>query len=73
MPLIVRKDPRVHRPKPHIPARLLSTRQAAEYLGLSPDSLRALVKYGRLTATRLGVRRLLFDTKELDRFITAST
>ncbi len=74
MPLIVRKEPRVHRPKPPVAPRLLSARQAAEYLGMSPDSVRNLAKYGRLAATRPpGVRRLLFDIQELDRFITAST
>ncbi len=74
MPLIVRREPRVHHPRTLPKPRLLGVREASTYLGLSPDSVRNLYKYGRLTATRpIGIRRLLFDVKELDRFIELSS
>lgn len=55
-------------------ARLLSVRQAAEYLGLSIWTVRALEGAGTLRRVRLAlggrdVRKLLFDREELDRVI----
>ncbi len=73
MPLIVRREPRVYRPRPLPVPKLLGVREAAVYLSLSPDSVRNLAKHGRITGTRpAGIRRLLFDVEELDRFVIAS-
>lgn len=53
--------------------RLLSLRQAAEYLSLSTWTIRNLVDNGTLRRVRLGsVRRLLFDRLELDQLIETS-
>jgi excisionase family DNA binding protein len=53
--------------------RLLSLRQAAEYLSLSTWTIRNLVDNGTLPTVQLGtVRRLLFDRLELDRLIEMS-
>jgi excisionase family DNA binding protein len=54
----------------NVPSRLLSVREAANYLGISTWTLRALVRAGAVPRVSLpGVRRLLFDREELDRVI----
>lgn len=52
--------------------RLLSVKQAAEYLGLSPKTLYAWIESGRVPYVALGRRRLL-DPRELDKFIQRNT
>lgn len=48
--------------------RLLSSPQAAQYLGISETKLREMVTSGRITETRIdGCVR--FDVRRLDRFI----
>jgi excisionase family DNA binding protein len=52
--------------------RLLSVKQAGEYLGLSPKTLYAWIEAGRVPYVALGRRRML-DTHELDKFIRQNT
>ena len=48
-------------------ARLLDTHEAARYLGVCGGTVRSLVTKGKLTAIRPpGMRRLLFDVRDLD-------
>ena len=49
--------------------RWLSTREAALYLGLSPNALRILVHRGKVKTYRLGTR-LKFKVKDLEATIT---
>ena len=44
----------------------LSTAEAAEYLGVSKNTLRSYIAKGIITAHRLGPRLLKFDPAELD-------
>lgn len=55
------------RPRP----RLLTVEAAGEYLSRSAESIRALVKSGRLPAVRIDARVFL-DVHDLDRIIEAS-
>jgi excisionase family DNA binding protein len=50
--------------------RLLRTRQAAEYLGLSKDTILAMARSGELPfIQRTPDSPFLFDVKDLDRWI----
>jgi excisionase family DNA binding protein len=56
--------------KPQAGKRLLRTRQAAEYLGVSPWTLRRLVQDGRIPVVQVGEGSpWLVDLSDLDRFI----
>ena len=48
--------------------RLLTLLAVADRLALSPHTIRALVRRGRLHPVRI-CRRLLFDPREIERFI----
>jgi excisionase family DNA binding protein len=48
---------------------LLTLRQVAEALSLSPHTIRAFVRKGKLRPVRL-CRRLLFDATEVTRFVS---
>ena len=48
--------------------RLLTLLEVADLLRLSPHTIRAMVRKGRLQPVRI-CRRLLFDPTELQRFI----
>jgi len=52
--------------------RLLSAREAAEYLGISHRTIWAWAQTGGLPVTRLG-RRVLFDRSRLDEIIERMT
>ncbi|MCV7222956.1 MULTISPECIES: helix-turn-helix domain-containing protein [Mycobacteriaceae] len=52
----------------HTP-RWLSTSQAAEYLGVSVNTVRNYIADGRLKVHRMGPKLLKFDRAELDRFV----
>jgi hypothetical protein len=58
---------------PTIPAvpRLLTLLAVAEALALSPHTIRALVRKGKLHPVRI-CRRLLFDPTEIGRFLDAA-
>jgi excisionase family DNA binding protein len=56
------------RPSSSTRRRLLSLPEAAEYLGLSPWTIRELAGKGRLQVVRI-TRKLLFDLKDLDALI----
>ena len=47
---------------------LVNVKEAAEYLAISPTSLRRNQWSGELPYVRIG-KRILFDIKDLDRFI----
>ena len=47
---------------------LLSVKQVAEELGVSPHMIRALVRQGRIPHVQVG-RRVLFDPKDIENFI----
>ena len=48
--------------------RLLSTAQAADYLGVSTNTIRNYIARGILTAHRVGPKLLRFDPADLDAF-----
>jgi len=52
--------------------RLLSAKEAAEYLGLSHRTLWAWAQQGQIPVVRLG-RRVLFDQVDLDEVIEECT
>src|SRR5438132_8113713 len=52
-------------------ARLLTLQQAADYLNLSPWTVRELEAAGTIRRVRLPVRRLLFDRTALDKLIAS--
>jgi excisionase family DNA binding protein len=54
---------------PRVEPRLLSLRQAAEYLGLSTWTVRGLIDTGALPRVQLPVRKILIDREVLDRLI----
>ena len=54
---------------PKVEPRLLSLRQAADYLGLSTWTVRGLIDTGALPRVRLPVRKILLDREALDRLI----
>jgi excisionase family DNA binding protein len=48
----------------------LSSKAAAEYLGISPNSIRKLVADGKLSAYLIGEKKLVkFDLKDLDNYL----
>jgi excisionase family DNA binding protein len=49
--------------------RWLSTAQAAEYLGVSINTVRNYVGGGRLKVRRMGPKLLKFDVADLDRLV----
>jgi molybdopterin-binding protein len=51
---------------------LLDTSEAARYLRLNPKRVQALARSGRLPGRRVG-RKWLFDRRDLDRLLGAST
>lgn len=51
--------------------RLLTLSQAATYLGLTPDALKAKVHMGRIPTVELD-KKLRFDRADLDRIIDES-
>ena|SRR5690349_8165482 len=51
------------------PSRLLSLRQAANYLGVSYWTVRGWVETGKLSAIRLGPKLIRIERSDLDRFI----
>ena len=54
-----------------IKKRLLTLKEAAEYLGLSPWSLRWHQTQGHLPYLKIG-KRIMFDIKRLDQWIEAN-
>jgi excisionase family DNA binding protein len=52
-----------------ISPRALKLKQAAEYLGVSPVSIRRLIKRGLIKPNR-ALRHTLIPIAELDRFLT---
>ncbi|WP_394334229.1 helix-turn-helix domain-containing protein [Mycobacteroides abscessus] len=50
------------------PGRLLSTSQAAEYLGVSPNTIRKYSAAGKIRAFRVGVKLIKYDPADLDAF-----
>jgi len=54
-----------------LPNELLSVKDAATRLGISPRTVYTHVTSGRLPHYRIG-RRYLFDPAELDRYLLAS-
>lgn len=55
-------------PQPLTIPRLLTLLAVAEALSLSPHTIRALVKRGKLRPLKI-CRRLLFDPREIARFL----
>ncbi|MBS1695767.1 MAG: helix-turn-helix domain-containing protein [Actinobacteria bacterium] len=53
--------------RPAAPA-LISTAQAAERLGVSPNTLRSYVASGLISCRRVGPKLLKFDADEVDLF-----
>ncbi len=51
-----------------LPPRLLTLAQAATYLGLTPDALKAKVHMGRVPTVEID-SKLRFDRQDLDRMI----
>jgi excisionase family DNA binding protein len=51
------------------PRRWLSTAEAAQYLGVSINTIRNYVGAGKLKVRRMGPRLLKFDVADLDRFV----
>ncbi|WP_157929684.1 helix-turn-helix domain-containing protein [Mycobacteroides abscessus] len=50
------------------PGRLLSTNQAAEYLGVSSNTIRKYSAAGKIKAFRVGVKLIKYDPADLDAF-----
>lgn len=48
---------------------LMSLKEAAEYLGVSPNSVRNYIARGRLKSLRVGPKLIKFRKADLDRFI----
>lgn len=49
--------------------KLLSLKEAAEYLGVSPNSVRNYIARGRLKSLRVGPKLIKFRKADLDKFI----
>ena len=59
--------------QPHLPKRLLRTREAARYLGMSPGKLRQLTQCGELPVIQHDERSpWLYDLHDLDNHIDKS-
>jgi len=56
-------------PRQDAPPRCHTPRQAAELLGVSPDSVRRWIESNELHAVRLGPRTLRIENAELERFL----
>jgi len=57
----------------HTPRRLLRTKEAAQYLGMSPGKLRRLTQYGELPIIQHDERApWLYDLRDLDEHIEKS-
>ena len=56
---------------PAVSPRALKLRQAAAYLGVSPVSIRRLVKRGLIRPNR-ALRHILISVAELDRFLVGN-
>lgn len=52
--------------------RLMQIEAAAEYMGMSSDSLRDLAALGKIKNVKILGRRLMFDVKDLDAAIEDS-
>ena len=48
--------------------RLLTIREAAEYISVTPNALYKLMYQGQIPTLRLGERRIRFDVNELERW-----
>ena len=46
--------------------RVLTLEEAAEYLSISPWSIRKLIREGKLPGLNIGVRRVLIDKADID-------
>jgi excisionase family DNA binding protein len=53
---------------PRVTPRVVKLREAASYLGISPSSVRRLIKRGLIKANR-ALRHILIPVAELDRFL----
>jgi len=59
--------------QPNIPKRLLRTKEAAQYLGMSPGKLRRLTQSGELPIIQHDERSpWLYDLRDLDHHIDKS-
>jgi excisionase family DNA binding protein len=57
---------------PGVPPRLLGVREAGAYLGVSPFTIRNMVRDGRLPVVHVpGLTRVLLDIKDLDGLVDA--
>lgn len=63
----MRRKPRIRKSRSKVDARLLSTSQAAQYLGISTWTLRRLAHDGELPFIRR--KYFYFATADLDRYI----
>jgi excisionase family DNA binding protein len=52
-----------------VPRRYLSVKQAAQYSGLAPVTIRRLIRAGRLRGRRPGARRVLIDRRDIDQLM----
>lgn len=59
-------------PEPNRLSRLINTREAADYLGVSTSTVERLVADGFLTVVKVG-KRSKFTYEDLDEFITKNT
>jgi excisionase family DNA binding protein len=53
--------------------RFLSVSDAAQYAGVSADSIRSLISSGKLTALRPVPGRIVIDRREIDSLLASST
>ncbi len=60
-----------HRQAKEAASRMVGVPEAAEYLGLSPHTIRAFAYSGRLASHKLSTR-LLFSLSDLDHLIASS-
>jgi excisionase family DNA binding protein len=54
---------------PPPPRRWLTVKEAADYLTCSDETLRRLRLRGVLTPTKVGVKRLVYDVQDLDKYL----
>lgn len=54
---------------PTLPRRWISQAEAAEYLGVTPRTVRNMIRRGDIPAHRAGPRAVRIDVNELDRAI----
>jgi len=65
-----RRNARAQDRESSVPSRLLSLKQAADYLAVSYWTVRSWVETGKLLAVRLGPKLIRVEKSDLDRFIT---